>query len=94
MAVSAAYGGSQARGQIRPAAAGLCHSCSNVGSEPHLQPTPQQRQIHNPLSEARDKPVSSWTLCHIFNPLSHSRNFAMSRHSWRIKLLSLYLNGR
>ena len=30
------YGGSQARGQIRPAAAGLYHSHSNVGSKPHL----------------------------------------------------------
>ena len=34
----AASGGSQARGQIEAVAASLHHS--NVGSEPHLQPTP------------------------------------------------------
>ena len=32
------YGGSQARGQIGAAAAGQCHSHSNAGSKPHLQP--------------------------------------------------------
>ena len=37
----AAYGGSQARGQIRATAAGLYHSHSNAGSEPCLRPTPQ-----------------------------------------------------
>ena len=31
-----AYGGSQAKGQIGAAAAGLHHSHSNAGSEPHL----------------------------------------------------------
>ena len=31
-----AYGSSQARGGIRAAAAGLRHSHSNTGSEPHL----------------------------------------------------------
>ena len=35
-ATPAAYGGSQARGLIRAAAAGLYHSHSNTGSEPHL----------------------------------------------------------
>jgi len=37
----AAYGGSQARGQIRAVATGLRQSHSNTGSEPRLQPTPQ-----------------------------------------------------
>ena len=32
-----AYGSSQARGGIRAAAAGLHHSYSNTGFEPHLQ---------------------------------------------------------
>jgi len=32
----AAYGGSQAEGQIGAAAAGLYHSPSNMGSEPRL----------------------------------------------------------
>ena len=36
-----AYGSSQARGQIKAAAAGLHHSHSNAGSEPHLRPMPQ-----------------------------------------------------
>ena len=40
-AAPAAYGGSQARGQIGALAAGL-HQChSKAGSELHLQPTPQ-----------------------------------------------------
>ena len=40
-ATPAAYGGSQARGQIGALASGLCQSHSNVGSESHLQPTPR-----------------------------------------------------
>ena len=36
----AAYRNSQARGQIRAAAASLRHSHSNTGSEPHLRPMP------------------------------------------------------
>ena len=40
-AAPAAYGGSQARGQIGAAATGLRQSHSNAGSEPRLQPTPQ-----------------------------------------------------
>ena len=40
-AAPTAYGGSQARGRIRAAAAGLHHSHSNAESEPRLQPTPQ-----------------------------------------------------
>ena len=38
-ATDTAYGCSQARGQIRAAAASLCHS--HTGSEPHLWPIPQ-----------------------------------------------------
>ena len=40
-AAPAAYGGSQARGQIGAAATGLRQSHSNAGSEPRLQPPPQ-----------------------------------------------------
>ena len=40
-AAPAAYGGSQARGRIGALATGLRQSHSNVGSEQHLQPTPQ-----------------------------------------------------
>ena len=41
MAIPAAYGSSQARGQIRVAAASLHHSYSNTGFEPHLGITSQ-----------------------------------------------------
>ena len=44
----AAYGGSQARGLIGAEAAGLYHSHSNLGSEPHLQPTPQLMATPDP----------------------------------------------
>ena len=40
-AAPAAYGGSQARGQIGAVAAGIRQSHSNAGYEPRLQPTPQ-----------------------------------------------------
>ena len=47
-AASGAYGGSQAKGLIRAAAAGLHHSHSNLGSQPHLRPTPQLMAIPDP----------------------------------------------
>ena len=40
-ATSVAYGGSQAKGQIKAVAARLCHSHSNNRSKPCLRPTPQ-----------------------------------------------------
>ena len=43
-----AYGGSQARGQIRAVAAGLHYSYGNAGSEPRLQPTPQPTAMPDP----------------------------------------------
>ena len=43
-----AYGGSQARGLIGAVAAGLCHSHSNMGSEPRLRPTPQLTATPHP----------------------------------------------
>jgi len=39
-----ADGSSQARGRIGAAAASVCHSLSNAGSEPCLRPTPQPQQ--------------------------------------------------
>ena len=41
MVAPAAHGGSQARGLIGATAAGLYHSHSSEGTEPHLQPTAQ-----------------------------------------------------
>ena len=43
-----AYRSSQARGLIAATAAGLCHSHSNLGSEPHLGPTPQLMAMPDP----------------------------------------------
>ena len=43
-----AYGASQAKGPIRAVAAGLRHSHSNLGSELHLQPTPQLTAMSDP----------------------------------------------
>ena len=57
-ATPSAHGGSQATGQIRAAASGLHHSHRNARSELHLRPlhhSSHQRQIPNPLSEARNR---------------------------------------
>ena len=53
-----AYGSSQARSQIRAAAACLRHSYSNARSQPCVQHTPQltgNAGSFNPLSEARGR---------------------------------------
>ena len=52
-----AYRSSQDKSQIGAAAAGLCHSQSNMGSKLHLRPTPQLVATldPHPLSEARDQ---------------------------------------
>ena len=42
------YVSSQARSQIGAIAAGLCHSYSNAGSEPHLRTTPQLTAMPDP----------------------------------------------
>ena len=47
-AILVAHGGSQARGWIRAAATVLCHSHSNVGSKPRMQPTPQLTATPDP----------------------------------------------
>ena len=47
-AAPAAYGGSQARGQIGAVATGLNHSHSNAGFEPALRPTPQLTATPDP----------------------------------------------
>ena len=47
-AAPAAYGNSQARGQIGAMAASVHHSPSNTGSEPRLRPTPQLMAMPDP----------------------------------------------
>ena len=47
-ATPTAYRRYRARGQIGAVAAGLCYSHSNVGSEPHLQPTQQLTAMPDP----------------------------------------------
>ena len=47
-ATPVAYGGSQARSRNGAIAVGLCHSHSNAGSEPHLQPTRHLLATLNP----------------------------------------------
>ena len=61
-AAPTAYGSSQAGGQIGAAAAGSCHSHSNVGPEPHLQPTPQ-------LTAVPDSYPTEWG--QVLNPHPH-----------------------
>ena len=47
-AVPMAYGRPQVRGQIGAVTAGLCHSHSDVGSQPHLRPIPQLTETLDP----------------------------------------------
>ena len=53
MATPVAYGGSQARGHLRAATAGLHHSHRNTRSEPHLQPMPQLAAMPDPSPTER-----------------------------------------
>ena len=52
-AAHTAYGGSQPRSWFGATAAGLCHSRSNTGSKPHLQPTPQLTAMPDPQPTER-----------------------------------------
>ena len=64
-AAPVAYGSSEARGQIRVAAAGLCHTHSNSGSELPLWPAPQLIAMPDPLTHwvrPGMEPTSSWIL--------------------------------
>ena len=61
-------------GQIGVAAADLHHSHSKAGSKLHLWPMPQlwQRQILNPLSEARDQTGILMDTSGVLNLLNHN----------------------
>ena len=73
-ATPAAYGSSQARGQIGAAAAG--HSHSNPRSEPHLRRKHNswQHQILNPGSKPRDRTRIFMDTSQVRSTLSHKRN--------------------
>ena len=58
-AAPVACGGSQARGRIGAVAAGLYHSPSNAGSEPHLWPTSQLMGMPD-TQQIGIEPASSW----------------------------------
>ena len=60
-ATSMAYGGSQARGWIRAAAAGLCHSHSNVESEARLWPKTKLTAMLPPYLTERGQGSNLWT---------------------------------
>ena len=79
-ATPAAYGTSLARSWIGAAAAGLCHSCNNIGSKLHLQPTPQLLAMPDPqLREwGQDQTCILLNTSWILNLLSHNKN---SQHS-------------
>ena len=47
-AIPVAQGSSLVRGRIRSTAVGLCHSHSNMGSQPHLRLTPQFMAMPDP----------------------------------------------
>ena len=66
MATPAAHRGSQARGLIGAIAAGLHQSHSNVGSEPHLRPTPQLTATPD-RARAGIEPATSWFLVGFVN---------------------------
>ena len=52
-AAPAAYGGSEARGQIGAVATSLCQNHSNARSEPCLQPIPQLMAMLDPQPTER-----------------------------------------
>ena len=91
MATPAAYGSPQARGQIGAIAAGLHHSHSNTGSEPHLQPTPKAHcNAGSLINWVRPgiEPSSSWILVGFITtepqwelPIILSFDFFFSSHS-------------
>ena len=97
-----AYGSSQARGWTRDAAAGLHHSHSNIRSKLHLQPTPQQYQIFNTLSEARDQThilmntiwlIMHWTAMGLLNlQILYFENLGGKTHTWEVKSTKIWGN--
>ena len=77
------------RGRIGAVAAGLLHSHSNAGSEPHLRPMLQLEAMPDPLSEARDQTCILMDASQVLNPLSYKGNSPRkalnpSDHPWKV----------
>ena len=71
-----AFGNSDARGWTGATAAGLCHSHSNMGSEPHLQPTPQPMAMPDPWLTEQGRGLNPHPHGYQLDlfPLHHNRN--------------------
>ena len=70
----AAYGGSQARGQIGAGAVRLPYSHSNARSKLHPRHSLCQRWIISPLIGATDRTQILMDTSQVLNLLSHNRN--------------------
>ena len=92
MAAPVACRSSQARSWIRATTAGAHHSHSNLGSEPHLQPTPCGNARLTYWERPGIKPASSQTLCCILNPLNHNGNSSKRNFSIGLWLDALELD--
>ena len=77
-----AHGGSQARGRIGAIDASLHHSHNNMGSEPHLRPTPQLTATTDPQLTRRGQGLNPWILARFVSaaPQTPSKQcFTMSK---------------
>ena len=83
-----AYGSSQARVELGATAAGLHHSHSSEGSEPHLQPTPQLSSTPDPWPTERGQGLNTHPHGYQLDlfPLQHSRNAHIIVLFWKIQL--------
>ena len=66
-----AHGGSQVRGLIGAAAAGLYHSHSNTRSKPGLQSIPQLMATPDPQSTEQGPGIEPTTSCFLVRFVSH-----------------------
>ena len=84
-ATLAAYGGSQARGLSRAAAAGLLHSHSNTRSKPGLRLTPQLMATlyPQPTEQARDRTcvlMDTSQICVLWDMMRTSPMYIFEEH--------------
>ena len=82
-AAPAAYGHSQARGQIRATAASLHYSHSNTGSELRLWRMPQLTALVRSLihwSKPGIEPTPSWMVSFLLRHNRNSQNYMLNQH--------------